>query len=163
MTPPPKPPRPPFLDPNPPQYKTPVPTLPHDPLVPHDMGEMLQCDAENRDTERVPSESGENEVSEKFDEETPPDGPFAVRALLKEMKEFKESFTKDFAEMKGHCQAAADNSLSTLATVQSLAKLYTALERRVTAIELADRWVPRLAWLITTVIALVALLRTFKN
>ncbi len=157
-------PKPPFLDPNPPKYTTPVPRmLPRDPRLPSDVNDLMRPDVEARDTVPAITESGEDEVSDKFDEETPPDGPFAVRTMIKELRYFRAGFE----EMKTHCRASAENSFATSEAVRALNLEMQEMKKehnaRIVRLELADRWVPRLAWLVTTAIAVIALLRTFKT
>lgn len=129
-------------------YETPIPRAPR---IPSDLAPAT------RDTEPITGQPAD--MHDETDENTPPDGPFAIRQVLKKL----EKFDAGFNEMRGHCRVTADCSLETLSAVQSLTGKLAALEKRVRAIELADRWVPRLAWLFTTIIAVIALLRTFKG
>lgn len=129
--------------------------LPRDPKVP------AGFEAPNQDLRTTEPIMGQAEAARALldeQEHTPPDGPLAIRAVFKQLQEFKG----EFAEMKGHCRDAANSALQTLAAVQAVASRQEAFDRRLTALELADRWVPRFAWLVTTAIAVLALLRTYR-
>lgn len=121
-----------------------LPRIPRSPRVPTDVGK--------RDTEPVSA------APTSHDELTPPDGPFGIRQVLKKLGEFDVRFQK----MEALCQRAADCSMETRQLVSAMTGQINAINRRVTILEAADRWVPAAAWLITTVIALWALLRTYR-
>lgn len=153
------------LDPNPPSYRTPVPgsRLPRDPRLPSDVKELLRPDTEERDTERATGQSGEHLVMHDADDDTtPPDGPLAMRAVLKQLKKFDNGFE----EMKGHCRAASENSFATSEAVRNLHLAMQEMKKehnaRLVRLELDRLWIPRLvstaALLVATVAFVLALL-----
>jgi hypothetical protein len=77
------------------------------------------------------------------DDDTPPDGPFAIRQVLKQLKKFNAGFE----EMKGHCQSAASSALSTDQAVKQLKVEFQELKKehgdRLVRLELDRLWVPR--------------------
>jgi hypothetical protein len=148
------------LDPNPPSYRTPVPgsRLPRDPRLPSDVKEPLRPDTEERDTERATGQSGEHLVMHDADDDddTPPDGPLAMRAVLKQLRKFD----KGFEEMKGHCRAASENSFATSEAVRHLRLEMQELKKehnaRLVRLELDRLWIPRLVSTAAILVATVA-------
>lgn len=132
-----------FLDPHPPKYSTPVPTvhLPHDPRVPSDMAEMLQPDPEIRDTERALKESGEYEVLENDADKTPIDSLYSLKGVSEKL-DLVLVVARD----------AANQTVATRSEVRVFAEALQALTKRVTALEVSGKWAP----LTLSAVALVA-------
>ena len=90
-------------------------------------------------------------------ENTPPDGPFAIRQVLKKLGEFD----RHFDEMREHCKSAADNSLQAFEIVRHLRVEVQELKRehdaRLTRLEIERLWIPRLVATAALVIATAAL------
>ncbi len=117
-----------------------LPRIPRAGRMPSDVGELGDTDPESRDTEL-----------------TPPDGPFAIRKVLKKL----EKIENGFEEMRNLCRSSASNSMQMLATVQALAGQVDALKRRMDGYEVANRWMPRIVMAVTFAMAAVALARTY--
>jgi hypothetical protein len=98
-------------------------------------------------------------VSDAYnDDNTPPDGPFAIRQVLKKL----ESFDRRFDKMEEHCKSAADSSLEALETVRHLRIEVHELKRehdtRLTRLEVERMWIPRLVATAALIIATTALI-----
>lgn len=132
-----------FLDPHPPKYHTPVPSLPRDPLVPHDMPELLPADPANRDTDRVIGESGEHEVLEVDPEKTPIDSLYSLKGVSEKLDKVLEV-----------ARDAANQTVATRSEVRVFAEALQALTKRVTALEVSGKWAP----LTLSAVALLAVL-----
>ena len=110
---------------------------------------------EERDTDIADlAPSGEHEVHVDTDDDTPPDGPFAIRQVLKQLKKFNDGFE----EMKGHCRSAATSALSADQTVKQLRSELQELKKehgdRLVRLELDRLWVPRVVSTIALLISL---------
>ena len=81
---------------------------------------------------------------------------------VSEMRDQFKDFQRGFSEVKTHCRDAANNSIQMLSSVEKLTGKVESLDKRMTAIELSERWIPRLAWLVTFLIAVFALSRTYR-
>ena|GEM_PF-2127280 len=128
--------------------------FPRDPKTPPTVNEYERQRAE-RDTDRI----------EHFDtaDQTPAQRPFEIRVeqrlddVEKRLGQLEESDKKkiaDLAIIKKSSQDMAQLTLETHELVKAIAKSQRDLE-------FERKWVPAAAWLVTTVIAVVALLRTF--
>lgn len=150
----------------PPSEKTaadtqPPPQIPGPARIPSDIAEMRGFN-DSRDTEPTTDQPGDSATMRIDSESTPPDGPFAVRQVLKELRGFKEGF----AEMRGHCRSAAENSFATAEAVRGLRLEMQELKKehnaRLVRLEIDRLWIPRLvatgALLVATVALVIALL-----
>jgi hypothetical protein len=118
-----------------------IPRIPRAPAVPS--GVAPDIEARDRDTDIAElSPSGEHEVHDT-DDETPPDGPFAVRQVLKQLKKFEDGFRR----MEAHCEVAANSALATAQDVKHLRREFQELKKehgdRLVRLELDRLWVPR--------------------
>jgi len=84
------------------------------------------------------------------DDNTPAQRPFEIR-VERELKELRG----DVDAIKQTSREAAQHALDTY-------ELVKAIDKRQRAFELERRWVPAVAWLVTTAIALMALIRTYR-
>lgn len=128
------------LDPNPPDYKTPVPSLPRDARLPSDINDLMRPDIEDRDihdTDPIAAESGAHPVSDDA-EKTPLESIYSLKSVSKKLDEVlvvsrgAESASRD----------AANESIATRSEVGKLAEALQALTKRVTALEVSGRWAP---------------------
>lgn len=121
------------LDPHPASYRTPVPRLPRDPLLPSDVIE----DRDSHDTDPITAESGAHAVSDDA-EKTPLESIYSLKSVSKKLDEVlvvsrgAESASRD----------AANESIATRSEVGKLAEALQALTKRVTALEVSGRWAP---------------------
>lgn len=123
------------------------------------LSETVTRDRETRDTDITElAPSGEHEVHVETDDETPPDGPFAIRQVLAQLKKFEEGF----ARMGGHCETAANNSIATTEAVKALRAEFQELKKehgdRLVRLELDRLWVPRA---VSTIALLISLATAF--
>jgi hypothetical protein len=113
---------------------------------------------------RRPSNMGE--VAERIERElrdtdteelTPAARPFEIRVeqRLEKLENLARKHGAELEAIKKSSQDTAQHALDTHALVKDL------VDRQRT-LELETRWVPRLAWLVTTAIAVLALLRTYR-
>ena len=120
---------------HPPDYKTPVPRLPRDPLLPSDMGDLMRPDIEDRDirdTDRAIAESGKHAVIEPTDaDKTPLESPHSLKSVSEKLDKVLKA-TLD----------SANASIATQSVVSKLAEAMQALTKRVTALEVSGRWAP---------------------
>ena len=90
-------------------------------------------------------------------EQTPAESPFSMRV----MRRF-DKLERAIEKVDGHSSIAANAALEAVAAVRLLTVELDQLKRRMTAYEVANQWVPRLAWVATTAIAVLALWRTYR-
>lgn len=114
---------------------------------------------------RLRSPSNLGEVADRIDRElrdtdtedlTPAARPFEIRVeqRLKKLEELAEKHSRELESIRSSSRDAAQHALDTHDLVKAMAE-------RQRAFELERKWVPRLAWLFTTAIALLALYRTY--
>ena len=120
-----------------------LPRIPRSPRAPSNVGGV--------DTEPAPP------LTTEAAELTPAESPFSIRV----MRRF-DKLEKVIEKVDGHSSIAANAALEAVAAVRLLTAELDALKRRMTAYEVASRWLPRLAWFATTAIAVLALWRTYR-
>lgn len=131
------------LDPHPPQYRTPVPSLPRDPRLPSDIDQLIGADA--RDTDRMAAASGEHEVNDA--EKTPAESPYTLKRLSEKMDQALEAAQKaatSSAAAGVAARDAANNSVTMMSRLDEFARELKALAQRVTALEISRQWAPLL-------------------
>lgn len=141
-TPPPKVP----LDPHPPKYETPIPSLPRPPRVPSDAEQLLRPDIEHRDTDRTHAISGEHEVTDDADK-TPAESPYTLKRLSEKMDQAlaaAEKAATSSADARVAARDAADNSVEMMSRLNEFARQLKALAQRVTSLEVSRQWAPLL-------------------
>lgn len=122
--------------------------FPRDPRSPSEF-ERLRQERASRDTE--PSDLLGDE------DNTPAARPFEIR-VERELKDLRSDVSvvqADVAAIKATSREAAQHAIE-------MHELVKRMDKRQQAFELEHKWVPRLAWLATTLIALWALLRTYR-
>ncbi len=130
------------LDPNPPKYRTPVPSFPRDPRLPSDIPSFLA-----RDTERSSAadpESGAHEVTTDA-ELTPVESMYGLRTISAKLDELTKATRAGTEAVKAAAQAsrdAANESIATRSELRGVADEVKSLTRRVTALELSSKWAP---------------------
>lgn len=131
-----KPPKP--LDPNPPKYRTPLPSIPRAPRVPSDMADVLRPDIAVRDTDRI-------EPAGDDAEKTPAESPWTLKRLSGKMDRALAAAEKAAASSEDARLAARDaanNSVEMMSRLDEFARELKALARRVTSLEVSRQWAP---------------------
>lgn len=132
------------LDPHPPAYRTPLPSLPRDPRVPSDFGQLPVPVPvpDERDTDPITGEPPH--VS--FDaEKTPTESPYSLKRLSEKMDESLAASKKAAERATGAETAArdaADNSIEVMSRLDTFARELKALAQRVTTLEISRQWAP---------------------
>ncbi len=125
--------------------------FPRDPRTPLNVSEIerLRLERAGRDTE--PSELFGDE------DKTPAARPFEIR-VERELKDLRS----DVSALQADVSAIKQSSRETAQHTVDMYELVKAINRRQLAFELERRWVPAVAYLVTTAIALLALIRTYR-
>lgn len=127
-------------------------SIPKAPRVPSDIDELQRKDIAERDTDQSP-------MIDEADEKTPAvPAESTLDMVLRRLGEV-EAVTQDSKKMQ---QRIYDLLLKIDSDNKRARRRHAALARRVTTLEVTRHWVPALAWLATTLIALIALFRTYR-
>jgi hypothetical protein len=129
------------LDPHPPAYKTPVPTLPRAPRVPSDAAQLLAHG--QHDTDPSPGDLGVDDADEK----TPNESPHSLKRLSEKMDRALAAAEKSAAtaeDARHAARDAANNSLTMMGSLKEMATELKQLGKRVDSLEVSQKWAPLL-------------------
>lgn len=131
-----------------------LPSIPRGPRMPTGFGELPHALGAPHDTD--PAELQDAELGD--DDKTPSDPESPYEMIIRKLNKVERAVQDS---NKGHrrCYQLLLDLNDKLDNEKAERKK---LAREVRDLKLANRWVPRLAWLVTTAIAVLALLRTYR-